>query len=149
MNLDALVDALKSDEGYRQFVYDDATGKPIVPGYTVVGIPTIGYGRGLSNRGVSIQEAADMVRRDALQGFKEAADLVSNFVLLDDVRQGVLANMAMNMGKSRLAGFTKMLAAVEAKNFALAATEMRQSLWAKQVGPRAARLAAEMETGSA
>jgi hypothetical protein len=36
-----LLSQLQSQESYRRFVYDDATGHEIVPGYTVQGNPTI------------------------------------------------------------------------------------------------------------
>ena len=44
---------LQSQESYRRFVYDDATGREIVPGYTVQGNPTICYGRNLIAQGIS------------------------------------------------------------------------------------------------
>lgn len=46
-----LEDQLERQESYRRFVYDDATGQEIVPGYTVQGNPTIGYGRDLMTEG--------------------------------------------------------------------------------------------------
>jgi hypothetical protein len=34
---------VKTAESFRRFAYDDATGKPLVPGDTIKGHPTIGY----------------------------------------------------------------------------------------------------------
>ena len=54
--------------------------------------------------------------------------------------QRVIANMAFNLGITRLLKFKKFLAALEDHNFETAAVEMLDSKWATQVGPRATRL---------
>jgi len=138
MNFDALVAALKRDEGLRLKPYLDTASPPRV---------TIGYGRNLSDNGISAVEAHDLLTRDAIQAQRDAAELVPNWLLLDDVRQNVLANMAFNIGKAGLAKFPKLLAAVNEHRFKDAAAEMVNSKWAGQVGARAARLAQEMLTG--
>lgn len=66
---------------------------------------------------------------------------------LDDVRQGALMGLAYNLGVPRLLGFHKMLTALEAKDYATAAKEGRNSLWYQQVGARGVRLMRELETG--
>jgi lysozyme len=66
---------------------------------------------------------------------------------MSTLRQDVLANMAYNMGLTRLLGFKRALSAMEMGRYAVAATEMMDSLWARQVGDRAQRLAAQMRTG--
>lgn len=65
----------------------------------------------------------------------------------EQVRGFVLLNMAFNLGLAGLLKFKKMLAAVEAGNYPLAAAEMRNSLWAKQVKGRAVELEDQMRTG--
>jgi lysozyme len=65
----------------------------------------------------------------------------------DDLRQDVLANMCFNMGAGKLSGFHQTLAAVQARDYETAATEMLDSSWARQVGHRARRLAEQMRTG--
>jgi lysozyme len=55
------------------------------------------------------------------------------------VRQRALVNMAFNLG-NRLAGFKKFVAAVNTSQWDVAAVEMMNSKWAKQVGKRAERL---------
>jgi lysozyme len=67
---------------------------------------------------------------------------------LDDVRARVLVNMAFNMGAVGLAQFHQTLAAVRAGAYEAAASGMLHSLWARQVGPRALRLAEMMRTGT-
>jgi lysozyme len=66
---------------------------------------------------------------------------------LDGARFGVLVNMTFNMGLPKLIGFEKMLLAVRAKDYEMAAVEMLASRWSEQVGDRALRLAEQMRTG--
>lgn len=80
---------------------------------------------------------------------------------LGDVRQRVLLNMCFNMGIGRrpdpvknikgagLLQFVNTLTKIERGDFAGAAAGMRSSLWARQVGARADRLALMMEKGTA
>ena len=49
MNIAKVADQLKRHEGVRLAVYDDATGKPVHAGDTLVGHPTIGVGRLLTD----------------------------------------------------------------------------------------------------
>jgi lysozyme len=79
---------------------------------------------------------------------------------LDGVRQRVLLNMCFNMGIGRranpakgikgggLLAFVNTLAKMERGDFDGAAAGMLASLWARQVGPRAERLALMMEKGT-
>jgi lysozyme len=68
---------------------------------------------------------------------------------LTPARQRVLLNMCFNMGIKKLLGFHATLAAVQTGCFGGAARHMLDSLWARQVGIRAKRLAKMMETGAA
>lgn len=138
MNFDALIAALKEDEGLRLLPYLDTAFPPRI---------TIGYGRNLSDNGLSKQEAHDLLIRDAIKAQKEACELVPNWLLLDSIRQNVVSNMCFNLGKTRLSGFKKFLAAVNDKRYADAAAEMLDSKWASQVPNRASRLAREMLLG--
>lgn len=66
---------------------------------------------------------------------------------LDPARQAVLINMAFNLGVQGLLTFANTLAFIKAKEYEAAAKNMLLSKWAQQVGPRATRLAKQMETG--
>lgn len=66
---------------------------------------------------------------------------------LDPVRQGVLINMAFNLGVAGLLKFVNTLAAVKEGRYQDAARMMLESKWATQVGPRAKRLSIQMESG--
>jgi lysozyme len=70
----------------------------------------------------------------------DAYDLFPNFEELSSVRREVLANMAFNLGKTKLSKFRKMRAAIDGRKYVEAATEMKNSRWYRQVGRRADRL---------
>lgn len=137
MNRQRLAKQLEIDEGKRSKMYLDTVGKW-----------TAGVGRNLSDRAFSEDEIQLMLSNDIDLAVKDARQLVPGFDNLDDVRQEVLANMALNLGYSRLAGFKKFLAAVNASEFAEASMEMLDSKWAQQVGARAQRLSKAMRVGS-
>ena len=136
-----LLDQLRRDEGLRLTPYRDS-----------VGALTIGYGRNLDAKGISRGEAEVMLEHDAAGAAAEVDGALPWSGSLDDARRAVLVNMAFNMGlgvhgQSGLLGFTRTLAAVEAGDYDRAAAEMMDSKWARQVGPRAHRLARQMQTG--
>jgi len=66
---------------------------------------------------------------------------------IDEPRQTVLINMAYNMGVNGLLAFKQTLEAVRIGDFELAASNMLNSKWAKQVHGRADELARQMQTG--
>ena len=108
---------------------------------------TIGYGRNIEDNGITDAEARTLLRNDILTAESELRTVFSWFDGLDEVRQGVLVNMAFNMGTPKLKGFKKTLGHVEAGRYKEAAAEMLNSAWAGQVKGRAAELARQMETG--
>lgn len=66
---------------------------------------------------------------------------------LSPARQEVLVNMSFNLGVEGLFKFRRMWAAIRAHNFDLAADEMLDSKWARQVGSRAEELSEKMRKG--
>ena len=71
---------------------------------------------------------------------------------LDDVRAAVIVDMCFNLGPEPFDGdqvkdWPIFVGQVRAGKYAEAAKNMRSTLWAKQVGARAERLAKMMETG--
>lgn len=136
MDLAKLTDELVRDEGLRLRLYTCTAGKA-----------SIGVGRNLEDRGITKTEAMLMLAHDIDDA---CADLDRNLPWwrgMDPLRQRVLANMAFNLGIVKLLGFRNTLAAMKAGDYAAAADGMRRSLWARQVGARADRLAQMMETG--
>jgi len=144
VNLDDLLTALQKDEGRlvnargRHILYKCPADKW-----------TIGYGRNLEENGINEIEAHYLLTNDAIQAHRDAASLVPNWLGLDDVRQNVVANMAFQLGRSRLAKFVKFLAAVDKGRYEDAAFEMVMSAWYDQTPNRAGRLKQEMLSGKA
>lgn len=143
----ALVPMLRAEEGLRLAVYDDATGKPIVPGSKVVGHPTIGVGRALDTNGITAAEA-DMLLGNDLG--RVAAALDANIPWwrgLTVTRQAALAGMAFQMGVAGLMAFKSTLGMIQTGDYVGAARGMLASKWATQTPGRAARMAQMMEHG--
>ena len=108
---------------------------------------TIGVGRNLTDNGISAEESNILLDNDIDRSISELNLNFSWFCGLDDIRQRVLIDMCFNLGITKLKKFVLMLAAIEAKNYDLAASYMMQSIWAEQVGIRAIRLSKMMRTG--
>lgn len=138
---------LLHDESKRLFVYDDATGEVIKPGTHVLGHPTIGVGRALDTHGISSAEADYLMTSDIYQVEQEAEKAFSWYVDLIDERKAVILSMLFQLGLAGVQGFHEFLLAVEHKNWARAAAEMKSSLWHGQTPARAERLADQMEKG--
>lgn len=142
-----LREQLARHEALRYKAYDDATGAELKPGDRLVGKLTIGVGRNLSDVGLSEPEIEFLLERDIDAA---RAALVRNlpcFTAMDEVRKSVLINMCFNLGWPRLSGFKQTLAHVANGEYGKAATEMLNSTWADQVGPRAIELSDMMRDG--
>ena len=135
MNLETLKAQLVRHEGRRLKVYNDS-----------LGIPTIGVGRNLQDVGISEDEAMLLLENDVARVLRELDNQLPWWRSLSEIRQLVVADLAFNMGLPRLKGFRKALEAMQEARWDDAATEMLDSLWARQVGPRALRLAQMMRT---
>ncbi|EGP07326.1 hypothetical protein CSIRO_3058 [Bradyrhizobiaceae bacterium SG-6C] len=107
---------------------------------------TIGYGLNLQE-GISQAEAEWLLKNRILVGINNARSLIPSFDALSDARKIAFANMAYNLGATRMKGFKNMLSAVSKGDFRKASAEMLSSLWARQVGARARRLAAMVDKG--
>ena len=134
---DQLRSDLKRDEGVRLTTYLDTEG-----------IPTIGVGRNLIAAGdpdrktCTTEEMENWLTEDmleAIHGAKRIAGAAWEHHP-DDVKRG-LSNMCFNLGESRLRGFTRMLNALRAGDYGLAAREALNSKWHRQVKGRARRIA--------
>ena len=137
LNREALFDALKRHEGVRRYAY-------VCP----AGYLTIGAGRNVdenSGRGLSDDEIDYLLSNDVDLSIDELNRSFSWFKNCPNSVKLILVNMHFNIGLSRLKQFKKMLAAVEDKDYSLAATEMLDSRWASQVGARATELSAQMK----
>ncbi|MDN7937454.1 glycoside hydrolase family protein [Burkholderia multivorans] len=127
---------LTVDEGRRARIYVDTVGK--VSG---------GIGRNLTDKGFRDNEIDLMYQNDVAETEAWLDRNLTWWRSLDPVRQRVMMNMAFNM-QGRLLTFVNTLAAIQRGDYAAAADGMLNSLWARQVGARATRLAAMMRSGA-
>ena len=121
-------------------------GLRLKPYVDTVGKTTIGVGRNLTDKGISENEAIDLLRNDYVEVYHDLCAKLPWFTGLSAIRQRVLIEMGFNQGSAGLLKFTKTLASMERGDYVLAAEQMLLSRWAKQVGQRARRLAAMMKT---
>lgn len=140
---------LKLDEGVRSKPYDDATGKELRPGDTLKGNLTIGIGRNLTGVGLSSQEIFTLNDNDidAVENEILHSSIADLYQKLDIVRAAALVNMVFNMGLDTFLKFEVFIALLRQGSFSQAANDLAATAWAKQVGPRAVRLEAQIRTG--
>lgn len=134
-----LLEQLQRDEGFRGEAYQDT-----------LGYWTIGFGRLIDARrggGITFDEALELLSNDVDKKTEEVLRVLPWVKDLDEARQGVLVNMAFQLGMSGLLKFKTTLDLVKQGKYDMAATAMRDSLWAKQTPHRANRLAKQMITG--
>ena len=139
MNIEALREQLKVDEGVKYEIYKDH-----------LGYPTFGIGHLITendpehNKTVGTEISEDRVNEvfesDVAKFVSEAKILFPDLDELPDVAQQVIVNMAFNMGRPRLSKFKNFIAGVNDRDWVRAAEEMMDSRWADQVGARATRL---------
>ena len=108
---------------------------------------TIGYGRNLEDRGISIAEADFMLQNDISDAYKNCARIFPNWAAIGEVRQAALIDMCHNLGAQGLSLFVRTVDAVNREAWEEASKEMLDSRWAKQVGKRATRLSDMIRTG--
>lgn len=163
---------LDRHEGYREFAYPDPLSKlgkkysskdyrwGFIPGNEILasipgakeedGAPwTMGFG---FTHGVNSASRIDRIRAERM-----LEELILNikaaltktlpwFTGASFVTQTIMINMVFNLGMKGFLKFKNTLAYVKAKQYVSAASNMRHSLWYKQVGYRAEELAQRMET---
>lgn len=131
------------DQLRRDLIRDEGAVKPTgrhIAYKDSLGHETIGYGRLLS-RGLSDDEAEYLLANDIRDSVAGLGRRYPWWRSMPEPAMRGLANMAFNLGANRLAGFKRMLAALEAGDYEEAAREALDSKWANQVGGRAKRIA--------
>lgn len=139
MDLQKLEDDLVRDEGEVLHAYQDSRG-----------FWTIGVGQMIDQRaGGQISRAASrfMLAESIDEKSTELDQRLPAWRKFSDARQRVLLNMAFNLGVGGLLKFHDTLSYALLGQFDAAADAMLASLWAKQVGDRAVRLAKMMREG--
>lgn len=138
---DELIAELRRDEGVRSSAYQDH-----------LGYWTIGVGRLIDKRrggGLTDDEIDYLLRNDIA---KVQAGLDANLPWwrnLEPVRQRALQNMCFQLGLGGLLKFRNSLRYIEAGDWERAASNLKQSLWAKQTPERAERVIEMFRTGEA
>lgn len=128
-----LTEELTFDEGWKRFPYTDTRG-----------CLSVGIGRNLTGNGLSGAEVDFLFANDIAACVRDLDAHASWWRTLTAIRQRVMINLCFNMGWSRLALFTHFLAAMQARDWASAAYELRDSKWFDQVGSRGPRVIARL-----
>jgi lysozyme len=135
-----LAKQLRGDEDVRPCVYKDS-----------LGLYTIAVGRLVDDRrkgsGLRDDEITYLLNNDIDDRINALQKALPWFQNLDDARQGVLLNMACQMGTDGLLAFKNTLALVRDGKYPEAAAAMLDSTWAKQTPARAERLSKQMADG--
>lgn len=134
--IDIAIQTLRVHEGLELKPYKCTTGKL-----------TIGYGRNLTDNGISTFEADAFLEVDARTALEDAKAVVPCYEYLNKARQAVLIDMAYNLGRTKLKGFKKMIQAIEDCDYDEASFQMIDSVWGTQVGERASFLSNTMRDG--
>lgn len=158
-----LVASVKLGEGLRLRAYPDPESplglqlalplKKRVAGWqNLSGSPwTLGYGHTGGDIGKDSSctktEADGWLTADLIEAMAELDRREPWWRAMTSDRQRVLAEMCFNLGYGRLCGFHRMMADLQAGNFAAAADEMDDSRWARQIGDREKRLSDRMRAG--
>ena len=143
MNIDKLREQLKIDEGCVYEIYNDHLGYPTFGiGHLVIeSDPENGQAVGTS---VSEDRVAEAFDEDIKSVLRDCNILYPDFDDLPEEAQQIIANMMFNLGRPRLSKFAGMKRGVDAKDWDVAADEMVDSRWYRQVGARAERLVNRM-----
>lgn len=144
MNNDLMVAELRRDEGVEYTEYMDSEG-----------IPTTGVGHNLQAMPLPAGwtyplddgQVDDLLSHDLAVVFAGLDLHHPWWRQMDEIRQHVIANMAFNLGETRLDGFVNALACMQTGDYIGAAAGMSASRWATQVGDRAKRLISAMSSG--
>ena len=118
---------IKNNEGLRLKPYRCPSGKL-----------TIGWGRNLDDKGITMAEAERMLDADIaiakLDIYKVFGSQVGQF---NDNQYAALVDMIFNLGITKFKKFKKMIQAIKERDWGKARAEALDSRWAKQVPNRA------------
>jgi len=146
MDVDAIYEQLKIDEGVEYVIYEDHLGYPTFGvGHLIIeSDPECGQPVGTP---VDEERVRACFERDLDLAISECHGLYGKgeFRNFPSEVQEILVNMMFNMGRPRLSKFKNFNAALAANDWQKAAAEGRDSLWYRQVTNRAERLMTRME----
>ena len=136
MNLGQIEKRLIEFEGLRLMPYRCTSNKL-----------TIGVGRNIEDRGISVETAMQMLREDLELVIDELKRAIPGFDKMPESVQEALVDLAFNMGTPTLLTFKRALRALQAQEWDNAADEILSSRYAKQVGRRAEIIADMIRSG--
>lgn len=110
--VDLALPRVKVSEGFRSHVYRDTRN-----------LETIGFGFQLA-AGIS-ERAAEALLREQMAEHHDELIKLPWYAHLNEVRQGVCLDIAINSGTTGLLRFERMILALEARNWAGAAAECK------------------------
>ena len=144
MNLNELREQLTIDEGKVLEVYLDHLGLPTVGiGHLVLDAdPESGQAVGTP---ITEERCVELFEKDVEGVIEDCKILHPAWDGYPEEVKQVVANMMFNMGRTRLSGFKKHVAALQSGDWKTAAVEGRDSKWYRQVTNRAERLMARIE----
>ena len=96
---------------------------------------------------LSEKEGIYLLSTDIERIYYELNDKFTWFKGLSSLRKEVVMNMTYNLGFRGFSKFKRTIYYIEKKMYLDASKEMLDSLWARQVGPRATRLSKRMLKG--
>ena len=133
-----LLEMLKRHEGVESHVYRCSAG-----------YETIGVGRNISKSGLGLadDEVDYLLENDIVRVIKELSSEYPWFRGLDDVRKDAMIDISFNLGATRLRGFRRALAAMDAADYKTASLEFLDSKWSRDVKGRSTELAYMIEMG--
>ena len=141
LRVDLLRQDLVRDEDLRLKAYDDATGKELKPGDTLVGNVTVGVGCNLTTAGITAVEAYALLDNRVRLVLRDLDFRWPWWRRIPEPAQRGIANMCFNMGAAELGTFRQMLGALERGDWHEAARQVRASLYAHRAASRAERIA--------
>jgi lysozyme len=134
--MNQLIEQLKRHEGIRLKPYKCTSNKL-----------SIGIGRNLEDIGITEKEAEMLLLNDIEEAKKQLLHHMPWTQQLDEVRFSALLNFVFNVGIGTALKFVNAMAQLKDENYDMAAQELLDSRWAKQVGNRAKEVAEQLRTG--
>lgn len=134
--MNKLIEQLKRHEGIELKPYQDTVGKW-----------TIGVGRNLDDIGISEQEAEMLLLNDIKEAERQLITTMPWTQELDEVRFSALLNFVFNVGIGTASKFVNAMGLLKDGSYDMAADEMLNSRWARQVGNRAIEVTNQIRTG--
>ena len=136
--MEQLIEMLKRHEGVKSHVYKCSAG-----------YESIGVGRNISKSGLGLSEdeVDYLLESDISRVIKELSSEYPWFSSLDDVRKDAMIDISFNLGATRLRGFRRALAAMDAADYKTASLEFLDSKWSRDVKGRSTELAYMIEMG--